>query len=120
MGEHHTPGTDPQRFGRLGDVTDEDLWRRSGEPKGVVVLGNPIAVIAEGLGAYGKIDRVAQCVARAGSGGDRGLVEDRETHAASLAWRARQGEIGSARSAHPTSTRVVGARSFGDPCRRET
>src|SRR3954468_3428541 len=78
--EHHAAAADAYALGRRGDRPDEDLGARAGERRPAVVLGDPVAVVAEGVGQPREVDRVAQ---RPGSGRslrDGGLVEDGEAH----------------------------------------
>ena len=49
MAQHDAPRSDPDIAGGGGDAGDEDLRRGTREPVGAVVLGQPIAAIAEPL-----------------------------------------------------------------------
>ena len=60
---------------------DQDLRRGAGEPGHAVMLGDPVALIAERLGAPGQRDGVAECFGRRHARRYRRLVEDRELQA---------------------------------------
>jgi hypothetical protein len=56
-------------------------WGRSGDEPIPVVLGDPVAVVAEAVRQLGQVDRVAQRLRRGRPLGDGGLVEDAEAQA---------------------------------------
>ena len=58
--EHDAAGADPDARGAGCDMCDHHGGRRTGDPDHVVVLGEPVAVIAEPLGVPGQIERVAE------------------------------------------------------------
>ncbi len=58
--QHHATASDANLRCRLGDRADQRLRTRAGEHRAAVVLGNPVAVIAEPVGQAGEIERVAQ------------------------------------------------------------
>ena len=77
--EHHAaaPDADPLRRGR--ERPDQRLRARAreGQP---VVLGHPVAVVAEPVGVAGEVERVVQGVGARRPFGHRRLVENREKH----------------------------------------
>ena len=77
--EHHAAAADPDAARPRGDLGDEDLRRGGGEHRGRVVLGDPVARVAELLGELGEVERVAKRVGAGGALGDRRLVEDGES-----------------------------------------
>ena len=64
MTELHAPGADPDLAGRAGDQADHDGGVGAGHPGIEVVLGEPVAVVAEPFGVLGQVDRVADGVGR--------------------------------------------------------
>jgi hypothetical protein len=58
--QHDAAGADPDGGSPRRHVTDDDGGRSAGDAGTVVVLGQPVAVIAEALGVPGEIERVAQ------------------------------------------------------------
>ena len=79
--EHDAAAADPDPAGRRGDRADQDLRRRPGDEPSPMVLGDPVAVVAEPVGQPRQVDRVAQRLRRGRSLRDRGLVEDAEAQA---------------------------------------
>ena len=71
--QHHPAGANPNSFGDCRDLADHDIGRRARDRRQVVVLGEPVARIAEPVGVFGKIDRVAQRL-----GGRRACCDGRE------------------------------------------
>jgi hypothetical protein len=60
VGKHHAAGTHPQPPGFRRDLPDHDLGGGAGNRGEVVVLGKPIARIAEPVGKLGEVEAVAQ------------------------------------------------------------
>ena len=89
--QHHAARADAERGGRARQVGDQHRRRRAGDAGHVVVLGNPVAQVAEPLDVAGEVDRVAQRLADGRSGRDRREIENRDAggagtdHAASIA-----------------------------------
>ena len=54
MGEHHAAGADAHVVRLRGQTRDQDLRRGTRQRIGCVVLGNPVAVIAEFFAAFGE------------------------------------------------------------------
>ena len=81
VGQHHTAAPDPDRLGRGGDRADQHLGARPGEHRAAVMLGDPVAVVAERVGQPREVERVVQRLRAGRAFGDRGLIEDREEHA---------------------------------------
>ena len=61
-------------------MLNQDLRRRARDAGHAVMLGEPVARIAEPLGVAGQIDRFAQRIASGHAGANRGEVENRERH----------------------------------------
>ena len=80
MRQHHPRAADPDTLGGGGDGGDQDLGRRAGLAVGIMVLGHPIAVIAECLGMPRKFQAFLDRGTRRSAGDDRGLIEDGEQH----------------------------------------
>ena len=59
VGQHDPAGADAQMVGAAGDVADHDLGGAAGQAGGVVVFGEPEAVVAEAVGQHGEIARIA-------------------------------------------------------------
>src|SRR6266513_2266793 len=76
--EHHAARahTDPRRA--RGDLTDQDLGARAPEPRRRVVLGQPVAVVAEAVTQLGELERLVDRVRRCPATPHRRLIEDRE------------------------------------------
>ena len=53
--QHDAAGTDADRLGAFGHVADNDGGRRAGDTDHVVVLRQPVAAIAPGLGMLGEV-----------------------------------------------------------------
>ena len=72
----HGAGADPDALGGGGDEGDDQRRRRAGDARVEVVLGDPVAAVAGGLGAPGEVDGVGEGLAgratRWGSGRGRG------------------------------------------------
>ena len=81
VGQHHAAAADPHPAGRGGDRADQDLRRGPGDEPSPVVLGDPVAVVAEPVGQPRQVDRVAQRLRRGRALGDGSLVEDAEAQA---------------------------------------
>ena len=73
-----------------------------GEHRPAVVLGHPVAVVAELVGEPREVDRVAQRVGAGRALGDRRLVEDGETHTTDVR------KVGPRRSGAPGRSEAVG------------
>ena len=67
VGQHHPAGADPDPLGRGGERRGEHRRRRARDPGHVVVLGDPVAVIAEPLDRSREVDRVARAPRRGSS-----------------------------------------------------
>jgi hypothetical protein len=74
--EHDATGADADGGGGGRDAGDEDLGGGAGEAGGIVVLGEPVAGVAETLGELGEFDGFLERVAGGAAGADRGLIED--------------------------------------------
>ena len=78
--EHHAAAADADPARGRGDRPDQHLGRRAGEHRAAVVLGDPVAVVAELVGEPGEVERVAQRVGPRRARADRGLVQDAQAH----------------------------------------
>ena len=76
--QHDPAGTDPDRRGAGCEVPRDDGRRCAGDRLHVVVLGDPVALVAEALRVLGEVEAVAQRDPRCRPTRDRGEVEDRE------------------------------------------
>ena len=76
MRQHHAGAADADAAGGRGDGGDQDLGRGASLAGGGMVLGEPVALVAEGLAVLGEGDALADRVIRAAAGDDGGLVED--------------------------------------------
>src|SRR6266851_2391167 len=76
--QHHATGTDPDAAGHRGDLPDHEIGRRARHRSEIVVLGQPVADIAQRIRMARQIDAVAQRRGGLGAGRDDGEVEDRE------------------------------------------
>src|SRR5215204_4869003 len=76
--QHHAAGADADALRRRRDLADHDLGRRVRDRWQVVVLGEPVAGVAERVGVAGEIEAVAQGRARRRARGHEGEVEDRQ------------------------------------------
>ena len=54
--QHHPAGANAQPLGPAGDVLDHDLGRGTGQAGRVVMLGEPVAVVAQPVGKLGETD----------------------------------------------------------------
>jgi hypothetical protein len=60
VGKHHAAAAHPDALRDGADGGDQDLGRVADEHRRAVVLGHPVAVVAELLGVTGEVDRVVQ------------------------------------------------------------
>lgn len=73
IGKHDATGADADLARNAGEVGGEDGGRGARDAGHVVVLGNPVAQVAETLDVAGQVERVAQRV-----GGRRVIGDDRK------------------------------------------
>ncbi len=59
VGEHDPAGADPDLLGRVGERHHQHRRRGAGDAGHVVMLGDPVAAVAEPLDVLGELDRVA-------------------------------------------------------------
>jgi hypothetical protein len=76
--EHDPAGTDPDPLGHVRDVPDHDLRRGAGDAGQVVVLGEPVSLVAEPVGELSQVKRVAKRPGAVRARADRRDVEDGE------------------------------------------
>ena len=60
VGQHDAPGHHQDGFRALGNMADYNRGRRAGDALHVVVIGDPIAVIAGLLTVLGQGSRIVQ------------------------------------------------------------
>ena len=78
VGQHHPAGTDPDVPGHRRDLPDHQVGRGARHRGEVVMLGQPVADIAQAIGMARQIDAVAQRRGGFGARGDDREVEDRK------------------------------------------
>ena len=71
VGQHDAAGPDADVGGLVGHVGHHDLGRRAGDRRGVVVLGEPEAVVPEALDVLREGDGVGEGLRRARARGHR-------------------------------------------------
>ncbi len=76
VGQHHAAGADADVVRYRGDLADHQVGRGARHRGQIVVLGEPVADIAEAIDMARQIDAVLQRVGRTGACGDDGEVED--------------------------------------------
>ena len=90
VGQHHAAGADADVLRHRGDLPDHQVRRGARDGSKVVMLGEPIADIAEPIDMARQIDAVAQRRGGFGAGGDDGEVEDgKRDHGDKLVRRVR-------------------------------
>ena len=77
--QHHAAGADLHALGQARDAGDQHLGRRAGERLAAVMLGQPVAMIAEPVAELRQLERLAHRVGRRAALADRRLVENAET-----------------------------------------
>ncbi len=82
--QHDAPRSHADRAGACGEVADDDRRRRARDAGHVVMLGDPVAEIAEPLGVPREIERAAQGGRRVRALGDGRQVENGEGDHASI------------------------------------
>ena len=80
VGEHDAAGADADVLGAGGDLGDEDFGGGAGEGAGVVVLGEPVAGVAESVAGFGELEGFGDGLGGAAAGADGDLVEHAEPH----------------------------------------
>ena len=80
MREQHPAGTDAYSGSFSGHSRDENFRRGAGERFNGVVLGDPIAFVAEAVGCARQVDRIVQRVGWREPRGHGRLVEEGEFH----------------------------------------
>ena len=78
VGQHDAAGPDPNPGGAGCDVADHHGGGRAGDSRHAVVLGQPVAPVAQGFRVAGQIQGIAQGLAGIAAAGDGGEVEDGE------------------------------------------
>ena len=84
VGKQHAAGADAQAARFRAQPCEQDLGARVGERRDGMVLGEPVAVIAQLVGAARERERFLDRPARAEPADDRGLVQDRQLHLSPL------------------------------------
>src|SRR5215475_14069706 len=78
--QHHATRADANVLRDRGDLPDHHVGRRARDGRKIVMLGEPVADIAEPVDMARQIDAVAQRGGRRRGGGDDGEVEDGERY----------------------------------------
>ena len=76
VGQHDAAGTNANLAGTLGNKSQGDCCRRTGDAGHVVVLGHPEAVVAQLLRVLGQRPRIHQGLPGITAFGNRGQVEN--------------------------------------------
>ena len=71
VGQHHAAASHADSLGRGSDRSDQCLRAGAGQHGSAVMLGHPVAVIAERVGEAGEVQRVAQRLRAGRTLGDR-------------------------------------------------
>jgi CubicO group peptidase (beta-lactamase class C family) len=74
--QHHAAGADPDFLRRRRDLPDQDVGRGNRDRGQIVMLGDPVADIAEPIGVACEIDTVAQGRRGRRAGRDESKVKD--------------------------------------------
>ncbi|MNC12926.1 hypothetical protein D3C75_606540 [compost metagenome] len=74
--QHDAAGPQPQCAGGTGQMADQDRGGGAGDPRHVVVLRQPVAVVAPALGMPGQILRMTKRLGRLASFGDGHQIQD--------------------------------------------
>ncbi len=85
MVHHDAAGTDPHLPGEAGDPGDQDLRRRPGEADRMVMLRQPVAMIAEPVAGLRQLEGLCDGLRRRAALGNRRLVENTGFHVTRLA-----------------------------------
>src|SRR5215203_6659276 len=78
VGEHDPPCANPDPLRYASDLPDHDLRSRAGDARQVVVLGQPVAFVAELVSEPSKLERVAERLGAVRARTDRRDVQDGE------------------------------------------
>ena len=90
VGQHHAAGADADVVRHRRDLPDHQVGRGARDRGQIVVLGKPVADIAEPIDMARQVDAVAQRRGRFGACGDDGEVEDgKRDHGAKLVRQMR-------------------------------
>jgi hypothetical protein len=76
MGKHDPAAADPQAGRTRRNLADHDLGTGTGKAGQAVMLGNPVALIAQRFGRLGQGDRFAQRVSSSPALTDRRLINN--------------------------------------------
>ena len=82
VAEHDAARAHADARGPRRDLADEDLGSGAGQPAATVMLGQPVPVIAETIGALGELQRLLDGLGRGPAAPDGRLVEHPEDHVA--------------------------------------
>jgi hypothetical protein len=84
VGQHDATGADADARRRRRDLADHDVRRRTRHRRQAMMLGDPVAGVAEPVGKPGEIDAVAQCGRARPACGHRREIEDGCAHGAEI------------------------------------
>ena len=90
MAQHDATRADPDAACLAGDPRDHDLGSAAREPGRAVMLGKPIAAVAEGIDVLRQFDGLQERVARRHSLANRRLVENAELQHGTEITQARE------------------------------
>ena len=76
VGQHHAAGADAQMRRNGGDLPDHDIGGGTGDRRQIMMLGHPVAQIAQGVGEPRQIERIAQGLGAGRAGRNGREVED--------------------------------------------
>jgi len=77
MGQHHPAGPHPNGRGFGCNLGDQNLWAGPGKRLAVVVLGQPVARVAQSLAGLGKLNGFRNRFGGLTTLGDGGLIQYR-------------------------------------------
>ena len=75
VGQHDPAGADPDLRGAPGDLRNQDLGRGAGQRARVVVLGEPVARVAQPIAGLGQLEGLVDCRGGGAAVADRDLIE---------------------------------------------
>src|SRR5579872_2174866 len=88
--QHDAACTDPNDFGRSGDMADDNRCRGAGDAGHVVVFGEPVPAVPPLFGMTGEVSSVAQSGRCVTTLHDRGQVENGKRYHAAILSHAPQ------------------------------
>ncbi len=77
IGQHDAAGSHPDLFRAARDIADHHRGGGTGNAHHVVMLGHPVALVAQALHMPGEVARVPEGIGRRLSLGNRGQIKNR-------------------------------------------